>query len=112
MTDAHKGVNRPAWVDLASPNTKESAAFYSKLFGWHVEVNPDPQYGGYALAKLHGKDVAGIGGKQMPEQPTAWSLYIGTRDAAALGHKIVAHGGSVIAPSFEIGDQGRMAVFA
>lgn len=25
-------------------------------------------------------DVAGIGGTQMPEQPTAWSFYIATED--------------------------------
>ena len=112
MTDVATGVNRPAWVDLSSPDPTASAAFYSKLFGWTAEVSPDPQYGGYIIEKLNGKDVAGIGGKQMPEQPTVWALYIGTRDAAALGEKVVSNGGSVIAPSFEIGDQGRMAVYA
>ena len=44
-------VNRPVWVDLSSSDPEASRAFYSKLLGWQVEVNPDPQYGGYALAR-------------------------------------------------------------
>lgn len=112
MTDVATGVNRPAWVDLSSPDPKASAAFYETVFGWKAEVSADPQYGGYIIEKVDGHDVAGIGGKQMPEQPTVWALYIGTRDAAGLGDKVVAAGGSVIAPSFSIGDQGSMAVFA
>jgi predicted enzyme related to lactoylglutathione lyase len=105
------GVNRPAWVDLSSPDPAASRAFYSRLFGWDIEVNPDPQYGGYAIAKLNGKDAAGIG-PQQPGAPTAWALYIGTRDAASLGEQVQAAGGTVLAPAFDIGEQGRMAVFA
>src|SRR5439155_19351145 len=70
-----------------------------------------PQYGGYATAKLNGKDVGGIGPTQSPGQPTAWSLYIGTDDVDALAKKVSAAGGTVTAPPFEVGDQGRMAVF-
>lgn len=103
--------NRPAWVDLASADPAASREFYSKLFGWDVEVSPDPQYGGYAMAKVGGKDVAGIGPKQMAEAPTAWSVYIGTDDADALANKVQAAGGTVIAPPFDVGDQGRIAVF-
>jgi len=103
--------NKPAWVDLSSSDPAASREFYSKLFGWKVEVSPDPQYGGYALARVDGKDVAGIGPKQSPEGPTAWMIYIGTQDAEGLGTKVAAAGGTVIAPPFDVGDQGRMAVF-
>ena len=103
--------NKPAWVDLASDNAEASRDFYSKLFGWQVEVNPDPQYGGYGLAKLGGSDAAGIGPKQDPNAPTAWSLYIGTEDVDDLARRVTANGGSVAAPPFDVGDQGRMAVF-
>ena len=58
----------PAWVDLASSDAEASRSFYSKLFDWQVEVNPDPQYGGYGLAKTGGKDAAGIG-PDGPEWP-------------------------------------------
>lgn len=112
MTEATTGVaNKPVWVDLSSSDPGASREFYSKLFGWNVEVAPDPQYGGYGVAKIGGKDVAGIGPKQSPEAPTAWMVYIGTPDAEDLARKVQAAGGQVIAPPFEVGDQGRMAVF-
>ena len=63
--------NKPAWVDLASSDAEASRSFYSKLFGWQVEVNPDPQYGGYGLARIGDKDAAGIGPKMDPSGPTA-----------------------------------------
>jgi len=102
---------RPIWVDLGSKDPAGSRAFYSRLFGWDVQVSPDPQYGGYGRALLDGKDVAGIGPTMSPQAPTAWSLYIGTSDAAALGNAVTAAGGRVIAPAFAVGDQGSMAVF-
>jgi predicted enzyme related to lactoylglutathione lyase len=104
-------VGKPAWVDLASPDPAASRDFYGKLLGWQLEVSPDPQYGGYATAKLGGKDVAGIGPKMMPEAPTAWSLYIGTDNVDALATKVQSAGGKVIAQPMDVGDQGRMAVF-
>jgi predicted enzyme related to lactoylglutathione lyase len=103
--------NKPAWIDLSSSDAAASREFYSKLFGWEIEVNPDPQYGGYGMAKVDGKDVAGIGPKQSEQAPTAWSLYIGTPDAEELARKVQSAGGTVIAPPFDVGDQGRMAVF-
>ncbi len=104
-------IGRPAWVDLSSKDPAGSREFYARLFGWDVQVNPDPQYGGYAIAKLGGKDVAGIGPAMSPNAPTAWSLYIGTTDAAALGDAVAAAGGKVVMPAFAVGDQGKMAVF-
>jgi predicted enzyme related to lactoylglutathione lyase len=104
-------INRPAWVDLAATDAKAEADYYSKLFGWRVEVNPDPQYGGYGIAKIGDQDAAGIGPKQQPGGPTAWTLYIGTRDVDDLAKRIQAAGGKVVAPPFDVGDQGRMAVF-
>ena len=103
--------NKPAWVDLASSDAAASRDFYSKLFGWNVEVNPDPQYGGYGLAKLGGSDAAGIGPKQDPNAPTAWSLYIGSEDIEALARSVADNGGAVAVAPFDVGDQGRMAVF-
>ena len=103
--------NKPVWVDLATSDAAASREFYAKLFGWTVEVEPDPQYGGYARAKIDGKDVAGIGPKQSPEAPNAWSIYIGTDDAEALARKVESAGGKVVAEPFPVGDQGTMAAF-
>jgi hypothetical protein len=111
MTGTTIPVGAPVWVDLASSDAAASRAFYARLFGWTIEVNPDPQYGGYAIARLDGRDVAGIGPTQAPGLPTAWSLYIGTGDADELAAKVEAAGGTVVMPAFAVGDQGRMAVF-
>lgn len=111
-TTATATLNKPAWVELSSPDAAASRDFYARLFGWDIEVSPDPQYGGYAMARLGGDDAAGIGPKQMPEAPTAWGLYIGTDDVDALAKSVKDAGGAVIAEPFDVGDQGRMAVFA
>ena len=103
--------NKPAWIDLSTKDPEWSREFYAKLFGWQVEVNPDPQYGGYAIAKIDGNDVAGIGPTQAPDAPTAWNLYIGTEDVDDLAKRVEAAGGTVVAAPFDVGDQGRMAVF-
>ncbi len=113
MTNAARAVaNKPIWVDLGTSDAAGAREFYTALFGWDIQVSPDPQYGGYGRALLNGKDVAGIGPAMSPDQPTAWAVYIGTEDADALSQKVVAAGGHVLAPAFDVGDQGRMAVFA
>src|SRR4029077_17422791 len=104
-------VNAPAWIDLSSTDPTGSRDYYSKLLGWQDEPEKDPAAGGYAITRLGGKDVAGIGGTQDPNAPSAWMVYIGTRDADALGKKIEAAGGKVVAPAFDGMDVGRMAVF-
>jgi predicted enzyme related to lactoylglutathione lyase len=55
--------------------------------------------------------VAGIGPSQSPDAPTAWALYMGTDDAEDLARRVTTAGGTVIVPPFDVGDQGRMAVF-
>lgn len=113
MTNAATAIaNKPAWVDLGTKDAAGARAFYAKVFGWDIHVSPDPQYGGYGRAQLRGKDVAGIGPTMSPDQPSAWAVYVGTDDADALSKRVVAAGGQVVMPAFDVGDQGRMAVFA
>src|SRR6188474_2704375 len=82
MTQAMiKTAHRPSWIDLSSNDASGSRAFYSRLFDWKVDVNPDPQYGGYGRATVHGRDAAGITPTQSEDQPTAWNFYIHTDDA-------------------------------
>lgn len=111
MTEAKTAVaHKPIWVDLSSSDAAASRDFYAKLFGWKVEVNPDPQYGGYALATIGGKDVAGIGPKMSAEAPSAWLVYIGSSDAADTTKKAKAAGANVIAEPMTVGEQGTMSV--
>ena len=51
-TTATATLNKPAWVELSSPDAAASRDFYARLFGWDIEVSPDPQYGGYGMSDL------------------------------------------------------------
>ena len=111
MAEAKTAVaHKPVWADLSSSDAGASREYYGKLFGWKIEVSPDPQYGGYAIAKIGDKDVAGIGPQMSPEAPTAWTVYIGSQDAADTAKKVEAAGGKVVVPPMEVGDQGSMVI--
>jgi len=111
MAEAKTAVaHKPVWADLSSSDAEASREYYGKLFGWKIEVSPDPQYGGYAIAKIGDKDVAGIGPQMSPDAPTAWTVYIGSHDAADTAKKIEAGGGKVVVPPMEVGDQGSMVI--
>ena len=49
--------NTPVWVDLSSTDAAGSRDYYAKLFGWKVELAPEPDAGGYALALDYRGDV-------------------------------------------------------
>src|SRR5438128_798063 len=83
--------NAPVWVDLSSKDAAGSRDYYAKLFGWKVDLTKDPAAGGYALATIGGKNVAGIGPAQDPNAPTAWMIYIGTRDADATAKEVPSY---------------------
>jgi len=103
-------VTKFIWIDLASSDPTASRLFYARLFGWQVEVNPDPQYGGYALAKIGARtwpelaedDARGADGM------VALRLDVQRRGAGKEGSD---RGGTVIVPPMQVGEQGKMAVF-
>lgn len=109
MSDTVGTSAKPIWVDLGTSDPEAARRFYTSLFGWTAE--PNPEFGGYAVAQLGGRDVAGIGPLMMEGQPAAWSMYVGATDAEATAGAVAAAGGKVVAPPMDVGDQGRMGVF-
>ena len=104
--------NKPAWLELSTTDPAGAREFYKKLFGWKIEVSPDPQYGGYALAYTGDKGVGGIGGKRPGDvSPSNWGIYVGTDSADETAKKVAAAGGTVVMPPFDVPAQGRMTVF-
>lgn len=103
--------SKPVWVDLSSGSPEKSREFYTKLFGWKIEVNPDPQYGGYAMANIGSESVAGIGPKQNPQQPSAWMVHFGTSNLDDTAKKVESTGGKTIAPAMNVGTMGRLGVY-
>jgi uncharacterized protein len=103
----------PCWVDLSVNNVEQASAFYGALFGWDIDVNPDPQFGGHGNFKLDGKDVAGIGPTMDSSQPQVWTTFLATDDVDQTASKITDAGGSVLPPGkLEIGEFGTMIVAA
>jgi predicted enzyme related to lactoylglutathione lyase len=99
----------PSWVDLGSPNTAESAAFYKRLFGWEV-IDQGPDAGGYAIFQLRGKNVAGLGPLMDPNQPPSWTTYVSVDDLDKTVTRVEEAGGTVIVPPMDVFDAGRMAI--
>lgn len=100
----------PSWVDIGVPDVEAAVAFYSKLFGWTV-ADADPAGGGYRMAQLREKFVAGIGPAQDPGPPR-WTTYVTVADADATAAAVKGAGGSVLLEPMDVMDAGRMAVFA
>jgi uncharacterized protein len=99
----------PSWVDLGSPDPAVAERFYAALLGWEIEQGP-PEAGGYAMAKLRGRNVAGLSPQQSPGPPV-WSTYINVDDADAIAAAVTSAGGAVVMPPMDVLDVGRVAFF-
>ena len=103
----------PSWVDLATPDPAAAKRFYGELFGWEAEdAGPPEETGGYAMFKLRGKLVAGVGPLMDPNQPPAWSTYISTDDADGVVARAKEAGAQALVEPMDVMDAGRMAVLA
>ncbi|WP_300607680.1 VOC family protein [Trebonia sp.] len=100
----------PCWVDLGVSDTHKAIAFYTAQFGWDVRQG-GPETGGYSIAYLDGRTVAGIGPKMgPPESPSAWTTYMATEDADATAAKVKGAGGQLLTDPMDVMDVGRMAI--
>ena len=101
-------IGTPAWVDLAT-----TIRGGPRVLRGVVRLGHPGQPGSPVRWLRHREDRRSGRGRdrrtQSPDQPAAWSVYIGSDDLEALAQ--TAAGGAVVAPPFDVGDQGRMAVF-
>jgi uncharacterized protein len=104
----------PCWVDTSQPDPEAAAAFYAGLFGWEFEdVMPPDSDGRYLIARLRGGDVAAVGSIPEGAPPTAaWNTYVWVESADETASKVLDAGGRALMEPFDVGDSGRMAVFA
>jgi predicted enzyme related to lactoylglutathione lyase len=100
----------PNWVDLGTPDPARAIEFYGALFGWEAEAGP-PEAGGYVIAQLRGRAVAGIGPQQAPGPPF-WTTYVKVSDAAATVARAKVNGGQVFVEPMDVMGLGMMAVLA
>ena len=93
-----------SWVDVDVPDLEAAQAFYAGLFGWSFDqVSPD-----YAMARMDGQDVAGVGRGTAP----AWNTYVAVDAADAVAARVREHGGTVTRGPDAAGDSGRSVACA
>ena len=102
----------PSWVELSSPDTSASAAFYGEVMGWSATEPGPAESGGYRMFQQGEQNVAGLMGHMQQGQPTAWATYVSVSDADETAAKVKAAGGSVVVEPMDVMDIGRMAFFA
>lgn len=79
------------FFDIAGPDLGKQAAFYRTVFDW--DIAPDGRFTAPAAAPLSAT---------LRADPADKVLYFGVEDVSATLAKIVANGGQVVAPRFEI----------
>jgi predicted enzyme related to lactoylglutathione lyase len=100
----------PSWIDLGTPSFEGAQAFYGGLFGWTITKDPRPEAGGYGMATLRGKNVAGIGPQMNTDMPPFWSVYVTVTDAAASLEKAADLGGTIVMDAMDVLEVGVMGI--
>jgi uncharacterized protein len=106
----------PCWIDTLQDDAAAAAGFYASLFGWDLvgpTSMPDEPSGRYFVARLRGRDAAGIGSLPAGVEPQpAWSTYIRVASADETAAAATGAGGTVVVEPFDVPPAGRMAVLA
>jgi uncharacterized protein len=101
----------PCWVETLQRDLRAAHAFYSSLFGWQIVVSDEDEY---AVARLRGCDVAGIG--SLPDLGSglapAWVTHVRVESADATAERTTTAGGAVLDGPFDAPPAGRFAVLA
>jgi predicted enzyme related to lactoylglutathione lyase len=102
------------WIELATTDQNAAKKFYTSLFGWAVDDFPMGPGASYSIFRLQGCDAAAAYTIR-PEQrsagvPPHWMIYIAVDSADATAKRAAEFGGKVLAPPFDVGTFGRMAV--
>lgn len=99
-------------VDLAAADPEKGKAFYAGLLGWEYG---DP-YREWTACLLDGKIVGGIISQPDDQReagiPSNWLSYISVADAESVAARAADLGAQVLAPAFDVGEGGRIAVLA
>jgi predicted enzyme related to lactoylglutathione lyase len=98
----------PCWVDIGTSDTPAAIDFYSKLFGWEIELGP-PEMGHYSMAMVRDHSVAALADQQTPGA-VFWTTYLATDDVDATTERVLAAGGTVLVEPMDVMTFGRMSV--
>lgn len=96
------------WVDLGTTDLEGARSFYGELFGWEL-VEVDTPDGVYIVARVQGKDVAGMHAHGEGDAHN-WDSYISVDDLDAALARVPELGGEVTSGPHDIPGSARMAV--
>jgi uncharacterized protein len=96
------------WVDLGTTDLEGSRRFYGELLGWELAEVDTPD-GVYVVARVQGKDVAGMHAHGEGDAHN-WDSYISVDDLDAALQRVPRLGGQVTSGPHDIPGSARMAV--
>jgi uncharacterized protein len=106
--------NTFCWVDLATIGAEDAKSFYKAIFNWDYIDEPAGEGMVYSMCMINNKPVAGlyemINDQKQMGLPPYWLPYISIENADKTAEKATQSDGKVIAPPFNVFDNGRMAV--
>lgn len=105
----------PIWYELMAKDPLAARRFYGEVVGWQIDEQP-PTGSAMDYRMIHAGDGM-IGGvfkltDEMCQNGAApcWMVYIGVDDVDSCVASIVASGGTVALPAFDIPNVGRIAM--
>lgn len=102
------------WYELVTGDSAKAKAFYDSACGWNIDAEPAP--GGMDYRMINAADGQAGGVMQLNADMIAggarptWLGYFGVDDVDASVAAVVAAGGQVHLPAFDIPDVGRLAM--
>lgn len=103
----------PSWVEVLVPDPRAALDFYGAVFGWEFDgpgKMPGEPSSEYFVARLRGRDVAGIGLLPDGAPEPAWTTHIRATSADETTEATAHAGGTVVVEPFDVPPVGRMAV--
>lgn len=100
------------WNELMTTDVEAAKAFYAATLGWSFNPMPMPE-GTYYVVML-GEDLVGGMMQMTPDMPAGtpshWFTYFAVSDIDVSVAALVAAGGKVIRPAWDIPEIGRIAI--
>jgi len=90
-------------IEIPAPDLEKAKEFYSKVFGWKVDMEPEMDY---AVWSPPDEDAVGGGFSKSAKPSTEGALlHIGVDDIGAKLREIEAAGGKTVTPKTKISDE-------
>ena len=101
------------WNELMTPDVEKAKTFYADMLGWTYTPMPLPEGDSYWVAYNKDQPNGGImdmKGRCPPGTPAFWFSYIMVESVDKSLKQVVAGGGKIIRPAWDVPEVGRIAV--